>query len=635
MTETGLTRRSLPIGAELMDDGHAHFRVWAPERAFVAVLFDPAQPSRPKQELSAEGTGYFSGSIAEAGPGTRYKYLVDEKEPCPDPASRFQPNGPHGYSEIVDYNAFHWTDANWPGVRLKGQVIYELHLGAFTQAGTWAGAAEKLEYLRDTGITVVEIMPIADFPGKFGWGYDGVGLFAPVAIYGTPDDMRSFVDRAHSLGLGVILDVVYNHLGPDGNYLSKFSSHYFSQRQETDWGTAINFDGEFSEPVREFYRSNAGYWVREFHLDGLRLDATQDIHDDSHPHILSEISGAARAAANNRSIILIGENEPQNTALLRPALEGGAGLDALWNDDYHHTAIVALTGKSDAYYSDYRGTPQELLSAMKYGYLYQGQRYRWQKKRRGMPAWGTPRAAMVNFIQNHDQVANSARGLRIQKLASPGNVKAITALTLLGPGTPMLFQGQEFGASTPFLYFADHTPDLAEQVRLGRIEFLKQWRGLKLPEMHACFADPQLRRTFERCVLDHSEAGVQKELYALHRDLLRLRREDEVISAQGDHGLDGAVLGTQCFILRFFSPDHSEDRLLAVNLGVDLEFDPSPEPLLAPPVNCRWIKLFSTEDPQYGGCGTPSLDTKNNWSLPGQAAVVLRPERVTGAGPNQ
>lgn len=580
--------------------------------------------------MLAEGNGYFSGSVTDAHAGTRYKYLVDEKEPCPDPASRFQPDGPHGYSEIIDPKTFRWTDSDWPGVRLKGQVIYELHLGTFTEAGTWAGAAEKLEYLRDTGITVIEIMPIADFPGKFGWGYDGVGLFAPVAIYGTPDDMRRFVDRAHSLNLGVILDVVYNHLGPDGNYLTKFSSYYFSRRHKTDWGTAINFDGDFNEPVREFYRSNAAYWIREFHLDGLRLDATQDIHDESPVHILREIGCAARHAAGNRSVILVGENEPQNTNLVRPITKGGYGLDALWNDDYHHTATVTLTGKADAYYRDYRGTPQELLSATKYGYLYQGQWYRWQKKPRGTTTWDLPRPAMVSFIQNHDQVANSARGLRIHQLASQGNVKAITALTLLGPGTPMLFQGQEFAASAPFLYFADHTPDLAEQVRLGRIEFLKQWRGLKLPEMQPCFADPKLRRTFERCVLDHSEAGTHHEAYALHRDLLRLRRTDAIISAQGEHGLDGAVLSADCFIVRFFSPDRSQDRLLLVNIGSDLEFDPAPEPLLAPPANRWWTKLFSTEDPQYGGCGTPPLDTVDNWIVPGQAAVLLRPESAAG-----
>lgn len=623
--------RSMPIGAELIGAAGAHFRLWARERRSVAVVFDSPEASPAQHALRAEGNGYFSIFIPGVRAGTRYKYVLDGSETYPDPASRFQPAGPHGYSEVIDPAAFPWTDAGWTGVRLKGQVIYEIHLGTFTRAGTWSGAAEKLEYLRDTGVTVIEVMPIADFSGHYGWGYDGVGLFAPVAIYGTPADMRRFVDQAHALGLGVILDVVYNHLGPDGNYLPKFSPYYFSKRHKTDWGTGINFDGEFREPVREFYSNNAAYWIREFHLDGLRLDATQDIHDESRPHILSEISYAAREAAGKRSIILIGENEPQNTALVRPVAKGGCGLDALWNDDYHHAATVALSGKADAYYRDYRGSPQELLSAMKYGYLYQGQWYRWQKKRRGTPAWGTPRSAMVSFIQNHDQIANSARGLRVHQLASAGNLKAITTLTLLGPGTPMLFQGQEFGASTPFLYFADHAPELAEAVRSGRMAFLKQWPGLKLPEMRPCFADPQLPRTFERCVLDHSEVQTHGELYALHRDLLRLRRGDEVIAAQGEYGLDGAVLGAQCFVLRFFSPDHTKDRLLVVNLAVDFEFRPSPEPLLAPPANARWTKLFSTEDPDYGGCGTPPLDTEESWRIPGQAAVLLCPESVTGS----
>lgn len=622
----------MPIGADLLDDGGTHFRVWAPAHTSVSVIFAP-QSGTQSHPLLDEGNGYFSATVATVSAGARYKYLIDEKEPCPDPASRFQPDGPHGYSEVVDYKAFTWNDSSWLGVRLKGQAIYELHLGTFTQDGTWAAAAEKLEYLRDTGITVIEVMPIADFPGKYGWGYDGVGVFAPVAIYGTPDDMRRFVDRAHSMGIGVILDVVYNHLGPDGNYLTKFSYYYFSDHNKTDWGTGLNFDGEFSEPVREYYRSNAAYWIREFHLDGLRLDATQDIHDKTTPHILAEIGCAARQAAENRSIILVAENEPQDSTLTRPVADGGYGLDAIWNDDYHHSATVALTSKADAYYRDYRGTPQELLSSMKYGCLFQGQWYSWQEKRRGTPFWGTPHAAMVTFIQNHDQVANSARGLRVDKLTSPGTLRAITTLTLLGPGTPLLLQGQEFGASTPFLFFADHQTDLARQVRSGRVEFLEQWRGLQLPEMKGCFADPKARQTFERCILDHSEVHTHKESYALHCDLLRLRREDPIIAKQGDHGLDGAVLSDRCFILRFFSPDHSDDRLLVVNIGTDLRLDPSPEPLLAPPAHKQWIKLFSTEDPQYGGCGTPPLDTKENWIIPGQAAVVLRPEPVTTTAP--
>jgi maltooligosyltrehalose trehalohydrolase len=618
--------RRIPVGSEVCDDTGPHFRVWAPESKSVVVVFENELKPAP---LETEPGGYFSGFAPQAAAGTRYKFRLDGGEAYPDPASRFQPEGPHGWSQVVDADQFAWTDAGWAGIQLKGQVIYELHLGAYTREGTWKAAASKLEYLRDTGITLVEVMPVADFPGRFGWGYDGVQPYAPAMIYGTPDDMRSFINRAHSLGVAVILDVVYNHLGPDGNYLTKFSPFYLTDKHETDWGQAINFDGEHSGPVREFFRENAAYWIREFHLDGLRLDATQDIHDESSPHVLVEINKAARSAAGKKSIVLIGENEPQDTRLIRPLEEGGYGLDGLWNDDYHHSASVALTGKADAYYTDYRGTAQELVSATKYGYLYQGQWYRWQKKRRGVSTLGLPRAAMINFIQNHDQVANSARGQRIQYHAAPGALKAMTALTLLGPGTPMLFQGQEFAASAPFLFFADHKPELAQKIRQGRVEFLEQWRSLRLPEMRKCFDDPAAPTTFERSKIDHSEVQKHSEMYALHCDLLRLRRDDPILSRQGEDGIDGAVLSDSCLMIRFFSPDFQSDRLLVINLGIEIHLDPAPEPLLAPPAKKRWANLWSSEDPAYGGCGTATLDADQNWRIPGQAAVVLHPVPMT------
>jgi len=595
--------------------------VWAPERKSVEVVFED---QRPPIRLTAEGNGYFSGLVEKAGSGIRYKYALGG-ETYPDPASRFQPTGPHGYSEVIDPSSFAWSDQAWPGARLEGQVIYELHIGTFTKDGTWRSAAEKLEYLRETGLTMLEIMPVADFPGRFGWGYDGVQPYAPGSIYGTPDDMRTFVDRAHAVGLAVILDVVYNHLGPDGNYLPKFSPFYLTDKHRTDWGQAINFDGDENGPVREFFRENAAYWIREFHLDGLRLDATQDIHDESEPHILAEITQAARAAAGDKPIVLIAENEPQCTRLIKPIEHGGFGIDALWNDDYHHTAMVALTGKADAYYSDYRGTAQELLSAVKYGYLYQGQWYRWQAKRRGTSALGVRRAAMINFIQNHDQVANSGRGQRVHELTSPGMFKAVVALSLLAPGTPMIFQGQEFGASSPFLFFADHEPELGKLIRNGRVEFLEQWRSLRLPEMRKCLDDPSALATFERSQLNHDEVQNHAETYAVHRDLLRLRREDPVISRQGAGGIDGAVLSSSCFVVRFFTKDFQQDRLLIVNLGADLELNPAPEPLLGPLEGTQWTVLWSSDNPQYGGCGTAPLDSDDNWKIPGQAAVVLYP----------
>jgi maltooligosyltrehalose trehalohydrolase len=618
------------VGAEVTGAG-VHFRVWAPVRKTVEVVLDGGGTVA----LAAEHLGYFSGIAPNARAGSRYKYILDGGEACPDPASRFQPEGPHGWSEIIDATAhpspypaaFQWTDRSWHGIGLPHQVIYEMHIGTFTKEGTWCGAQQELLHLAETGVTVLEIMPVAEFPGRFGWGYDGVQWFAPSHLYGSPDDFRRFVDRAHSLGLGVVLDVVYNHLGPDGNYLGKFAPQYFSSQKKTDWGPAINYDGNDSGPVREFCIANACYWIDEFHLDGLRLDATQDIHDSSEDHILRAMAREARKHAGPREVIFVAENEPQQVKLVKTPDQGGYGLDALWNDDFHHSAMVALTGRNEAYYTDYLGAPQEFISSVKYGYLYQGQRYKWQKKPRGTPGLNLNPAALVTFIQNHDQIANSACGERCHKLTSPGKLRAITALMLLAPGTPMLFQGQEFGASSPFLFFADQGPELTKQIRQGRADFLAQFPSLARPEMRECFADPGDSATFERCKLDHSERETHREIYDLHRDLLKLRREEPVFRAQERHGLDGAVLSGEAFVLRFFGDedDTGEDRLLVVNLGIDLHLDPAPEPLLAPPADCEWTILWSSEDPKYGGNGTPPLDTEENWRIPGHAAVLLMP----------
>jgi maltooligosyltrehalose trehalohydrolase len=624
-----MAARRYPIGAEVVPEG-VRFRVWAPKRRRVDVVLQAdAGGDERVAPLAAERGGYFSAVVEGAGDGSLYRFRLDGGDGFPDPASRFQPDGPHGPSQVVDPTRFAWDDAQWKGRSLRGQVIYEMHVGTFTREGTWAAAAEWLRDLAEDGVTVIEMMPIADFPGRFGWGYDGVDLFAPTRLYGTPDDLRAFVDEAHATGLAVILDVVYNHLGPDGNYLTQYSDAYFTDRHATDWGDAINFDGADSAPVRELYLANARYWIDEFHFDGLRLDATQDIHDEGPDHLLAAVVREVRTAARGRETIVVAENEPQHVRLVRPPAEGGFGIDGLWNDDLHHSAQVVLSGRREAYYTDYLGTPQELVSAMKYGYLYQGQRYKWQKKRRGTPSFGVPRAAFVSFIENHDQVANSPRGLRSHQTASPARLRAMTALVLLGPGTPMLFQGQEFAASAPFLYFADHVEELAAKVRAGRREFLAQWRSLALPEWDTCFADPADPRTFERCKLDHAERDTHVEAARLHRDLLRLRREDAVVSAQAGHGMDGAVLGTDALLLRLFAPD-GLDRLIVVNFGRDLHLDPAPEPLLAPPEGRRWRVLWSSEDRAYGGCGTVHPDTEDNWQLPGEAAIVLAPgERAT------
>lgn len=507
-------------------------RVWAPSASRVeAVLVSGAATS-----LNREEHGYFSGVIA-ANAGDRYQFRIDGGDRLyPDPASRFQPDGPHGVSEIVDPGSFRWTDDEWRGVSLDGQVLYELHVGTFTREGTWAAAANELPELARIGITAIELMPVAEFDGRFGWGYDGVDPFAPTHLYGRPDDLRRFVDAAHRVGVAVILDVVYNHLGPVGNYLRAFSPSYFTNKYDNEWGDAINFDGPDAAPVREFFIANGGYWIDEFHLDGLRLDATQQLFDESDEHILAALGRRAREAGGRRSVVLVAENEVQDTTLVRPISEGGYGLDALWNDDFHHSAMVALTGRSEAYYTDTRGDPQEFVSSAKYGYLFQGQFYRWQAQPRGTPAWGLSPSNFVTFLQNHDQVANSARGLRGHRLTSPGRWRAMTALLLLGPGVPMLFQGQEFAASAPFLYFADFEGELAAAVRKGRREFLSQFRSLIDFARRGALADPGDPATFERCRLDLRERDAHGAEYALHIDLLPSAARTRRSAATGPAG---------------------------------------------------------------------------------------------------
>jgi maltooligosyltrehalose trehalohydrolase len=622
VTDFFRTRR-FPVGAEVIPSGGVHFRVWASEQQKIEIGLMGTTPRFCA--MQREPGGYWSGHVEQAASGTRYKFRINGGDCFPDPASRYQPDGPHGDSQVSDPGTFGWTDANWRGVPAASRVIYELHIGAFTKAGTWRAAMEELPALAELGITVLEIMPVGDFSGAFGWGYDGVNQYAPTRLYGTPDDFRRFVDRAHALGVGVILDVVYNHLGPDGNYLSSFSRHYFTAKHETDWGEAINFDAEESGPVREYFVSNAGYWIEEFHLDGLRLDATQNVYDESKDHILSAIAREVRHRAGKRTVVLIGENEPQETKLVRPPAEGGYGLDALWNDDFHHSAMVRLTGRREAYYHDYRGAPQEFVSAAKYGYLYQSQWYSWQHQRRGTPALDLPHSCFVNFIQNHDQTANSAWGLRLHQLTSPALCKAMTAVALLLPGTPMLFMGQEFASSSPFLYFADHKPELAELVRQGRRKFLAQFQSMAGRAMRNRFADPCDVETFERCKLDHAERETNREVFQMHQDLLRLRREHAVFQRADPGGVDGAVLSADAFLLRYFGEAWREDRLLIVNFGLDLELNSAPEPLLAPPGGVDWKIIWSSESPDYAGSGTPSVQLLDHWVAPAQSAVVLQP----------
>jgi maltooligosyltrehalose trehalohydrolase len=614
------------LGAESVLGG-VRFRVWAPRAARVAVVLEG--PDAGTHELARGSDGYFAATLPDLSPLVRYRYRLDDGAALPDPCSRFQPDGPHGASQVINPHEFPWTDAAWPGITLKGQVIYELHVGTFTTAGTFDAAARELPALRDLGVTVIELMPVCEFAGRWNWGYDGVALFAPFHGYGDPHALRRFVDAAHATGLAVILDVVYNHLGPDGNHLPAYSPHYFSDGEPTEWGPALNFDGERSGPVREFFVRNAAYWISEFHLDGLRLDATQSIRDRSRPHILAEINSAARAAAGARSIVLIAENEPQRAECLDPPSAGGYGLDGMWNDDYHHSARVALTGRRDGYFRDYRGAAQEFVSAAKHGFLFQGQYYAWQQQPRGTPVLERPAWSMIVFTQNHDQIANTLDGRRLHQLVAPGRLRAIVALTLLAPQTPMLFMGEEFAASQPFPFFADHRAELHRPVFAGRREFVRQFAHYATPDAQAKIADPCDPATFHAAKLDFAERGRNAHVLALYADLLALRRTDPVIAAQAREALDGAVLAPHAFVLRYFNARHG-DRLLVVNLGADLGVASVPEPLLAPPFGTHWQLAWSSEAPRYGGLGATHPCTAKGWRFASDCAALLRAEPEHG-----
>lgn len=608
-------KRKYPIGAEIFTEG-VHFRVWAPDHKKVDVVIED-DPSVPLIiPMKKEKNGFFSVITDRASEGSLYRFELSKNRLCADPASRYQPYGPEGPSRVIN-PIFKWTDQNWKGVTPPNHVAYEIHIGTFTQKGTFEEATKELSYIADLGITLIEIMPIAEFPGHFGWGYDGVNLFAPYHLYGDPNDVKAFINKAHKLGIGVILDVVYNHLGPEGNQLPYFAATYLSDQHETDWGKTVNFDTPQS---REFFLTNAAYWIKEFHFDGLRIDATPWFFSSTPKHILEELAQVIKKAGGKRKTLVIGESETQDTKLLRSPHQGGYGFDMLWNDDFHHSAHVRLTGKREAYFTDYLGNSQEFISSLKYGFLYQGQYYNWQKKNRGSPGLDLPFYSMMIFLENHDQIANSGYGRRLHQRADPGNYKALTALFLLAPNTPLIFQGQEFGSSRPFCYFADHSPNLSLIVKKGRKKELAQFPRLGIKEVQKILPNPDEPLTFTQCKLDPTERIKNSQKLAFFKDLIHLKRTDPVFSHSETVKIDGAVLNQDVLLIRFFGP--KEDRLLIVNFGPDLYFNPAPEPLLVPESGKEFDVLWSSESLSYGGEGTPPINIPS-WKILGHSAIVL------------
>lgn len=460
-------RHDMPFGARLQPGGGALFRLWAPaaRRAELALETGSAAPELHPAEADAQG--WWECEVPHAAAGTLYRWRIDGELLVPDPASRQNPEGPHGPSAVVDPLQFEW-DAGWHGRPWHDTVLYELHVGTFTREGTFAEAARRLQALADTGVTAMELMPVASFAGRFGWGYDGVLPYAPHDTYGTPDDLKRFVQQAHRLGLMVFLDVVYNHFGPDGNYLHAYAPGFFSKTKESPWGAAINFDGPDSGPVREFFIQNALYWLQEYRFDGLRLDAVHAISDDSPTHVLQELSARVRAATAGRHVHLVLENEDNGYAHLAASPQPGR-YDAQWNDDFHHVLHVAMTGETHRYYHDYGDSPVDLLArSFTHGMLFEGSERRDGARVHVRPAPAQVLSSLVNFAHNHDQVGNRAHGERLSQLVPPEASALPTLLALLTPAIPMLFFGEEWGATEPFLYFADWEGELREAVRAGR-----------------------------------------------------------------------------------------------------------------------------------------------------------------------
>jgi maltooligosyltrehalose trehalohydrolase len=552
----------LDLGANIAGNG-VQFRVWAPNARQVEVQIEAeGKPSR--HTLMPEPNGYHVGTAPGIGAGARYRYVLDGGTPLPDPCSRSQPDGPHGASEVIDPNAYAWQDREWAGLRPDGLTIYELHVGTFTPEGTFDAAIARLPDLRDLGIGAIEVMPVAEFPGRRNWGYDGVDLYAPYSGYGGPEGLRRFVNAAHQHGLGVLLDVVYNHFGPDGNYLRTYADAYFTDRHSTPWGEAINYDGPHSEPVRHFVLQNVRYWLHEYHLDGLRLDATHAIVDDSPRHLLSEIAEAVHSVPG-RSAVVIAEDHRNLVQQIRPASTGGLGLDGVWADDFHHALRTYLTGEREAYYANYTGQLADVGATIEGGFLFQGQKRPATGELRGTKVTDEPARAFVYCSENHDQVGNRALGERLAHLIDRQRYLVASAVLLFVPETVMLFQGQEFAASAPFQFFTDHHPDLGKLVTEGRRKEFAGFAAFADPERRKQIPDPQAESTFTRCILDWNERETNAEVLALYRALLHLRRADPVLRHQERAQTRARALTPDVLAIRRWHAD--QERLLLANFG--------------------------------------------------------------------
>ena len=576
--------------------GGTCFRLWAPNARSMELILYAENGAETAHPMQAQADGYFSCTQSKIEPGERYRYRIDGGAAYPDPASRFQPEGVHGPSEVVAPARFAWTDAHWQGLPLENLILYELHVGTFHPQGDFSGVRKQLEWIKNLGVTAIELMPVADFPGSRNWGYDGVDLFAPARCYGDPDDLRQLVDAAHTLDLGVFLDVVYNHFGPDGAYWSAFSSSYFTSRHKSLWGDAINFDGKASRPVRDFFIENALHWVHEYHIDGLRLDATHTIIDDSPTHFLKELTQRVHACQrNSHPALIIAEDDDNDHRIIRPVEQGGFGLDAVWADDFHHQVRRLIAGDDDGYFRDFSGTPEELVETMRQGWFYTGQHSVHRNRKRGTPTEAIAPMHFVHCIQNHDQVGNRAHGDRLHFKTDLAVYRALSAWFLLSPATPLLFMGQEWAATTPFCFFTDHPEELGKKVTQGRSREFMQFKAFQDVKERRRIPDPQAFETFSKSRLDWQEPENEPHagIVRLHRALLALRKNESAFAPESALNWD---VHQDTLLLKRTANDTSA-WLIAACFKSPQTLTLPQNPSIQPPDGKQWqLALHSEED---------------------------------------
>jgi maltooligosyltrehalose trehalohydrolase len=601
MTTNLAARAGWSLGAQPVAGG-TRFTVPSPEARSVEVSVGRLGEEASWRPLERLDDGTWSVLVPGAVAGGRYLFRVDGGPAWPDPASRFQPDGVHAASQIIDPAAYQWQSKEWTGIAREDAVIYELHVGTFTPEGTFAAARLKLPWLKALGVTAVQLMPIADFPGRSNWGYDGVALFAPARCYGHPDQLRAFVDHAHQLGLAVYLDVVYNHLGPDGAYMAAYLPRVFSTRHSSPWGRGLNFDEEGSALLRRYFIENAVHWVVEYRIDGLRFDATHAIVDDSPRHVLAEVTAEVRQAARGRHVQLIAEDNRNLASMMRPPEQGGLGFDAAWADDFHHQMRRLLAGDADGYYADFTGRIGDVAATLRQGWFFRGQYSGYQQGLRGSPPEELPYSSFVIAIQNHDQVGNRAFGERLHHQIDAAAYRAASTLLLLAPETPLMFMGQEWAAGAPFLFFTDHEPALGKLVTEGRRKEFQRFESFSRPDAVATIPDPQHVSTFERSRLNWDESLLTPHSFVaqLYRAILALRRQWQTGHARRDQV---TVTPVPPFgIAMVFRNDPTTVRALAVwlqgagSVGIDLPPAPSASPGSEEP---EWRVVLTTESAKH------------------------------------